>query len=446
MSFGWSAGDIAQAITFIAKVVKALDSAEGASRDYREAVTFLNRLNYTLEPLQAFSALDLNIAYGDEIKNCVESIREPIEAFLEFIRDLESALGSTAKQGRHRGIGKKLRWRFDISKKADDLRRRIEGDMMILSSIQTRLILELSMAMPAKFSGAIHDSFTNVLLPRVNTILQENIQPLLSKMGDDMEARQVGHSSVLSTLETHRTSLQDLNTQTSRGQRDCEEFIAAKVGELNQSIGAAAENAVQQVLAAVKILESEVVMGAAAARALRQNVAPAGEPVPLFIGYGNLAKRKSESESLRDLYRAVFFCLGYLLRDIFLAFSRMLRPMPALTPQLPAKYNISFYDALGRPPRILAYENFIFEAFLQHAFADRPGESWVQLGLYKLANARNGQTITPQSWAQVVMPGSHVNMSILVHQIEASKDACPDTDCHGSLVATGDCREWFAAS
>jgi hypothetical protein len=32
--------------------------------------------------------------------------------------------------------------------------------------------------------------------------------------------------------------------------------------------------------------------------------------------------------------------------------------MAALTPQLLAKYNISFYDALGRPPRILVYENF----------------------------------------------------------------------------------------
>jgi hypothetical protein len=51
MSFGWSAGDIAQAITLIVKVAKALDSADGAAGDCREAVSFLQSLRHTLEPL-----------------------------------------------------------------------------------------------------------------------------------------------------------------------------------------------------------------------------------------------------------------------------------------------------------------------------------------------------------------------------------------------------------
>lgn len=39
--------------------------------------------------------------------------------------------------------------------------------------------------------------------------------------------------------------------------------------------------------------------------------------------------------------------------------SNVLRPMPALTPVLIAKYHISFYDAIGRAPRVLDYNCFV---------------------------------------------------------------------------------------
>jgi hypothetical protein len=39
--------------------------------------------------------------------------------------------------------------------------------------------------------------------------------------------------------------------------------------------------------------------------------------------------------------------------------SSMVQPSRALMPTLLAKYNISFYDAIGRPPRILDYDCFV---------------------------------------------------------------------------------------
>lgn len=141
MSFGWSAGDIAQAVILITKVAKALDSAEGASRDYREAVTFLSGLNRTLEPLQAFSALDLYPSYGDEIKQHVGSIRGPIESFLQLVSDFETSLGPGAKTGRHRNAARKLQWRFSASKKVEDLRRSIGDQMLILDNLLHQLTL-----------------------------------------------------------------------------------------------------------------------------------------------------------------------------------------------------------------------------------------------------------------------------------------------------------------
>jgi hypothetical protein len=47
MSFGWSAGYIAQAIIVLIKLVQTLDDANGAASGYREAVSFLTSLKRT---------------------------------------------------------------------------------------------------------------------------------------------------------------------------------------------------------------------------------------------------------------------------------------------------------------------------------------------------------------------------------------------------------------
>ncbi|TEY35220.1 hypothetical protein BOTCAL_0594g00040 [Botryotinia calthae] len=57
MSFGWSAGDIAQAISLIVKVVKALDDGSGAPDEYRKTAVFLESVNLTLKNLQVFATL-----------------------------------------------------------------------------------------------------------------------------------------------------------------------------------------------------------------------------------------------------------------------------------------------------------------------------------------------------------------------------------------------------
>ncbi|TGO60692.1 hypothetical protein BCON_0033g00040 [Botryotinia convoluta] len=57
MSFGWSAGDIAQAISLIVKVVKALDDGSGAPDEYRKMAVFLENVNLTLKNLHVFATL-----------------------------------------------------------------------------------------------------------------------------------------------------------------------------------------------------------------------------------------------------------------------------------------------------------------------------------------------------------------------------------------------------
>ena len=141
MSFGWSAGDIAQAIVIIVKVVKALDGVDGAAGHYREAVVFLQNLKHTLEPLQSFTALGAYPAYGIEIQKHVEAIKHPIESFLATAAKFERSLGPNSKTGHHRNIPRKLQWRFVDSKSVERLKDQIGGHMQVLETLLHRLTL-----------------------------------------------------------------------------------------------------------------------------------------------------------------------------------------------------------------------------------------------------------------------------------------------------------------
>ena len=142
MSFGWSAGDIAQAIVVVIKLVRALDDANGAASDYREAVAFLNSLKRTLEPLQTLSAFKLRPAYSDEIALVVKEIKDPIEKFVALTAKFEPSLGTGTHDGpRYQQMAKKLQWRFVTSKRVDELRTSIESHVGILNNLLQRLTL-----------------------------------------------------------------------------------------------------------------------------------------------------------------------------------------------------------------------------------------------------------------------------------------------------------------
>jgi hypothetical protein len=118
MSFGWSAGDIAQAIVVIVKVVKALDDANGARDDFRKEITFLEGVKRTLQHLHFFTKLGKYPAYGDEIRRNVERIRSPLEKFLALINKYEPSLGHTAAPGWYRNMCGKLMWEYSDARKA----------------------------------------------------------------------------------------------------------------------------------------------------------------------------------------------------------------------------------------------------------------------------------------------------------------------------------------
>ena len=135
MSFGWSAGDIAAAITLAYNLIQALDTYNGA------AVSFLRDLNRTFEPLQTYTACNANPTYGRDIKEQVAHIKEPVEQFLETVLKYEPSLGPAAKEGHHRHMLRKLQWYMFMSKKVLGLRRKIESHMRIIDTLMHRLTL-----------------------------------------------------------------------------------------------------------------------------------------------------------------------------------------------------------------------------------------------------------------------------------------------------------------
>jgi hypothetical protein len=141
MSFGWSAGDIAAALTLLFNLVKALDSADGAADNYRESVNFLRDLIRTIDGLNTLTALKAYPIYGDEITQQVSLIREPVETFIDAVRKYEPSLGKSAAQGHHRHVWKKLQWHFAKENKVLALKAKIDQHMRIVDTLIHRLTL-----------------------------------------------------------------------------------------------------------------------------------------------------------------------------------------------------------------------------------------------------------------------------------------------------------------
>ena len=141
MSFGWSVGDIAAAISLAYRIIEALDSWDGAAGDYREAVSFLRALKRTLEPLQTYTAWTAYPSYGADIEEQVKQIREPVQKFLEAVVKYEPSLGAQAKKGHHRHVFRKLQWHVFVSKKVLALKKSIESHMRVIDTLLQRLTL-----------------------------------------------------------------------------------------------------------------------------------------------------------------------------------------------------------------------------------------------------------------------------------------------------------------
>jgi len=220
MSFGWSAGDIAAALTLLCNVIQALDTADGTASNYREAVGFLQDLKRTLEPLQRIANLDADSTYGPEIAEQVKHIRGPVEDFLKSSIEYEPALGKKAASGHHRHVWKKLKWFVWQEKKAAALKTKIEGHMRIIDTLVQQLILSVqlnfcpetfvttltiardaTLSIREKLPEQLRTIFTEVLPKELLNCLRTTLLPLQDDVIANRQVEQEVRDSIIDKFE-----------------------------------------------------------------------------------------------------------------------------------------------------------------------------------------------------------------------------------------------------
>ncbi|KAM3067323.1 hypothetical protein ACMFMG_005318 [Clarireedia jacksonii] len=142
---------------------------------------------------------------------------------------------------------------------------------------------------------------------------------------------------------------------------------------------------------------------------------------------------------LNEVFYMMFLCIAQLLQNFFRRLAAPDQPSRALVCKLLSVHNITFQDALGRPPRVLQYEVFsnfkMFQTFLQESFSTVPGRKWVELGSFLLTNTSVGKTLTAKNWSGSIFRGCYVDMNMLIHlpKAPAQGDGCFVAGCHGTL-------------
>ncbi|CAG8978479.1 hypothetical protein HYALB_00005053 [Hymenoscyphus albidus] len=335
--------DIAQTIALVVKVVRALDRVDGAGASCCEAVAFLTRLRRTLEPLQTVSALQLLPNYVDNIRELVDEIQDPISHFLVLTAEFEQ-LGSHSKH--HQYIMKKLQWRFKTSKKVDELRRGIESRLGILDSFLQRVTLETVVSMEAKLGEQLRRTFQEVVDPRLVSILQQQSQPVTERLVETQMLSQQPQEEILSKLDCHASTFSNRTMRNSAppfhsASQSEYDAMLSNFERIDISQDVAVNTIKQHTNSAINDLKSDC------------NHEIGGK---LLSRRNQIAMRRRGAEldqppkALETSHHEIRTC-GSL--EDFMTLAQRLKPMPVFTPTLLAKYHISFYNALGSPPRIL---------------------------------------------------------------------------------------------
>ncbi|KAE9379869.1 hypothetical protein N431DRAFT_448705 [Stipitochalara longipes BDJ] len=190
MSFGWSAGDILTAISFIVKTSKALHETHGAAGDFRHVILSLRSIEGVLRPLLNLCALYPE--YRERIKAQVDAVTNPAGKFLESVEPLAASLG-VPKTGllRHvRTIPQKLEWYWFKSKEArallEDIKQGGQLINILLLNINTEHMHKMSGRIPIEMQMACEAAISRTSLEPDITALT-NLVIDIKKMLENMK-------------------------------------------------------------------------------------------------------------------------------------------------------------------------------------------------------------------------------------------------------------------
>ncbi|KAF5869633.1 uncharacterized protein Bfra_010830 [Botrytis fragariae] len=423
MSFGWSAGDIAQAISLIVKVVKALDDGSGAPDEYRKMAVFLENVNLTLKNLHVFATLGQHPSYGDEIRKQAENIRPPLERFLNIMKKFEPHLGSNATPGWWKNIPRKMLWTFKHSH--HKLKKEIKEYLFTLDNLLNRFTLEFVLTLPDE----LKQLFINTLTPQVISALEVMVNPVRSEISTIRSEGRRQQKELRSKAEEIIILLQLLKMDDSKSENNgaLDAAVHNIKEHITNTLGSTSNNPQIPIIDSCSRMACNADSLPASKFSFR---AMNGDPLE--------ASDEEIKQSLRKIYYSIPLYAGMFLRNLCLYLANRLKLSRPLTPTLLAMYHITFHDALGRPPRVLqidVFNNFqVFQAFLCQSFSDTVGQPWVERGSYLLANKSEKSALTADTWSRIIKPGCHIEMAMVLDYNNKLTNRCPDTNCSGALI------------
>ncbi|TGO27929.1 hypothetical protein BPAE_0034g00080 [Botrytis paeoniae] len=302
MSFGWSAGDIAQAISLIVKVVKALDDGSGAPDEYRKMAVFLENVNLTLKNLHVFATLGVYPSYGDEIRRQIENIRPPLERFLNIMKKFEPHLGSNATPGWWKNIPQKMLWTFKRSH--HKLKKEIKEHLFMLDNILDRFTLEVVLTLPDE----LKQLFINTLTPQMISALEGMINPVRNEISLIRSERREQHKELHSKAEEIILLLQSLKMDDSKP-------------ENNGALDAVVHNIKEHITSMLGTMSNNPqipIIDSCPRRAYNTESPPASNVLFQATNRDPLEASDEEiKQSLRNIYYSIILYAGMFLRNLW---------------------------------------------------------------------------------------------------------------------------------
>ncbi|CAD6449854.1 8273535e-754a-47a0-9b0a-d273a0f4e189 [Sclerotinia trifoliorum] len=334
MSFGWSAGDIAQAISVIFKTVKALDDAEGAPADFRNTVTFFQSVNLTLQRLQSLINTGKRSSYDDQIRKEVEIIKPSLERFLAISRTFESSLGDKATPGRWKHIPKKLLWRFKDSKAVKNLKEEIKDHLPILDKWILFSMVEIIQDLPAE----LQKHFIDVLNDQIVSILQLQLNPVHDELRmvrtEGREHYKYLFSEVGQSILKLSSLQLDIASQGHATQRNFDKVMSKlenknSYDDVVKAINEHTTSTVKDMLGNIQALPHASFQQASIIRA--------GNGIPILPSSPKVSSQLfdqevGDTESLRKVYYMILLYAGLMARNILLRLANLMEPSRAPTP------------------------------------------------------------------------------------------------------------------
>jgi DNA-binding XRE family transcriptional regulator len=424
--FGFSFGDLVQAINLLNDVRKAFKESCGAVDEFQQVLTDLQQLEIVLRQLDR-GGWDGNSDAGhtNAVKGMALTCQVPLRAFLDKIKKYH-VINDQEKKGikLHVTSGvRKVEWAVKMKEEVARFRAVILSKIVTLSLLLALPMLQVTHYCIARMAMLIQPSSSTLakIDDRIKTI-EESVDYTKEKLATKIDE----HRKSTTRLEDNVKTLQNVQVAVSFNTRRLLKICAGiKVGfEGFRQLSITQQEKVELQLKGIEETQ----------RKCMDMVPIASLSVGRYIG--KLGTRLEKLIEYFGGYTAeILQILRRMIRTDLEMYSLLRQIMDELprAPRFPKQNCIEFTDVLGRN-ELLPYQWFqdweVFESMLKVKFKDLPGERSVKNGQYvMLDTTRRDHAIDVHFWKQSVFPGSSITMSVIVTGQHFIRGACPRPDC-----------------